>query len=277
VKCFSPRRRLLSRTLLSLASFGLAALVGASASAAATVTIGQASGDVPCGSDLWTFATSGSVYTVPAGTWRITSWSTLAGTSGGQMAAVVVRPTGAPDSYEVVGVSATETLAPNVVNTFSTSIAVRAGDILGLWGSDVSTCGSILVGGNTYGVVAGAKPSVGQVFTVTPFQEGFPDISASLSSTAAPRQPDRFGYCSVAGNTWQDGSPIPPGSFLNLLWEQPKSDSHYTGATIANFVLGKGITCDPPPPGYVQQGYATDDMHVPHGTYPLWVPAPASS
>jgi hypothetical protein len=81
-----------------------------------------------------------------------------------------------------------------------------------------------------------------------------------------------IGYCSVSGNTWPNGDPIPPGTFLQLITDQPKNDFHYTGAQPAIFVQGMGITCDSPPAGYVQQGYATDDMHVPGGVYPLYVP-----
>ncbi len=60
---------------------------------------------------------------------------------------------------------------------------------------------------------------------------------------ADPRPADRFGYCSVAGDTWPDGTPIMPGTFLNLLLDQPSMDSHYTGAIPAYYVEGVGITC----------------------------------
>jgi hypothetical protein len=43
----------------------------------------------------------------------------------------------------------------------------------------------------------------------------------------------------------------------------------HTGATQASFVQGTGLTCVVPP-GYVQQGYASED--VPPGIYPLYVP-----
>jgi hypothetical protein len=90
------------------------------------------------------------------------------------------------------------------------------------------------------------------------------------TSTSAARGPDRAGYCSVAGNTFPDGTPIPPGTFLNLEVGQPDRDPYYKGATPANFIEGVGITCDPPPEGYVRDGFATDAMHVPGGIYPYW-------
>jgi hypothetical protein len=85
--------------------------------------------------------------------------------------------------------------------------------------------------------------------------------------------PSTGAYCSVAGNTWQDGSAILPGTFLYLLYDQPRTDAHYTGATPAIFVEGKGVTCDPPPPGYVQHGHAGDAQHVPAGLYAYFTPS----
>ena len=63
------------------------------------------------------------------------------------------------------------------------------------------------------------------------------------------------------------------GRFLNLLRGQPDSDSTYSGAVLSIFVRGLGVTCDPPPPGYTQQGRTTDSDNVGAGTYALWAPA----
>lgn len=73
---------------------------------------------------------------------------------------------------------------------------------------------------------------------------------------ADPVGGSRVGYCSVPGDTWQNGSPMSPGTFLDLLAGQPASDPHYAGATLAIMVEGRGITCDPPPPGYAMHGVA---------------------
>jgi hypothetical protein len=59
------------------------------------------------------------------------------------------------------------------------------------------------------------------------------------------------GYCSAAGNTWSDGTPIPTGTFLNLDDGQTESDPHYTGATPAFYYQGHGISCGKLA-GYVQ-------------------------
>src|SRR5205085_12420808 len=70
-------------------------------------------------------------------------------------------------------------------------------------------------------------------------REACPSPSAASTRSGA----DRYGYCSVAGNVDSNGTPLEPGSFLNLLLGQPDSDAHYTGATPAFFVTGVGVTC----------------------------------
>lgn len=80
----------------------------------------------------------------------------------------------------------------------------------------------------------------------------------------------RGGYCSVAGNTAVDGSPLPPGTFLNLAVGEPKTDDHYSGATPADFVRGSGLTCGVPA-GYVRRGFVSDAGQV-GGIYPYYVP-----
>jgi hypothetical protein len=83
------------------------------------------------------------------------------------------------------------------------------------------------------------------------------------------RPEDTVGYCSVAGNTYPDGSPIPPGTFIPLAYGLPDEDEHYRGATLANYIEGKGITCEKPPSNYVLEGFADSD-DVPAGLYPFW-------
>ena len=67
----------------------------------------------------------------------------------------------------------------------------------------------------------------------------------------------RGAYCTVAGNTTDDGSPLVPGTFVNLDEGQALTDPHYLGASAANFIQGVGLTCAPPPAGYARHGYAT--------------------
>lgn len=86
---------------------------------------------------------------------------------------------------------------------------------------------------------------------------------------AIPNPPARAGYCAAAGNTFPDGSSIAVGTFLNLLFGQPNTDPHYKGATIANYIEGKGLTCDPPPAGFIRDGFA-HSVDVPPDLYPFW-------
>ncbi len=82
------------------------------------------------------------------------------------------------------------------------------------------------------------------------------------------------GFCAAAGNTNPyTGASIAPGTFLELRADQPLRDDNYKGATPANFVAGTGITCDSPPTGYVQDGFAGEAQHVGEGFYPYFKPA----
>lgn len=108
-----------------------------------------------------------------------------------------------------------------------------------------------------------------------------PALSGTLTvtlPTPAPyvAPPARTSYCSAQGNTRPfDGTPIAPGTFLDLVSGQPETDPHYTGATPAIFVEGVGLTCDPPPAGYVRSGLAGNDQHVGGGVYAYYTRAAA--
>jgi hypothetical protein len=84
---------------------------------------------------------------------------------------------------------------------------------------------------------------------------------------------DRAAYCAVAGDTTPAGKPIPAGKFLNLSYRQPSWDYHYVGADPAIYVDKLGLTCAAPPAGYTQNGTAPDELHVPGGLYPYFVPS----
>ena len=64
------------------------------------------------------------------------------------------------------------------------------------------------------------------------------------------------------------------GQFLQLEYNQARSDPRYNGATFANFIAGQGLTCAQPPPGYVRHGFATSDLGVPPGLYPYYRSSP---
>ena len=74
--------------------------------------------------------------------------------------------------------------------------------------------------------------------------------SPVIPSQVVPPRVNRAGYCSVAGNKTPAGTPIAPGTFLNLAVGQNLTDANYAGAVPANYLQGLGISCDRPP-GYV--------------------------
>ena len=84
----------------------------------------------------------------------------------------------------------------------------------------------------------------------------------------------RAGYCSVPGNRSSDGTPLAPGTFLDLTVSEPESNSDYSGAAPANFVEGVGLTCASPPTGYVRDGFAGAANQVTPGIYPYYRPGP---
>ena len=57
----------------------------------------------------------------------------------------------------------------------------------------------------------------------------------------------------MPGNTTASGAAIPPGTFLDLSLDEPTTDPHYRGATVAYYYQGKGISCDALP-GYTKTG-----------------------
>jgi hypothetical protein len=63
------------------------------------------------------------------------------------------------------------------------------------------------------------------------------------------------------------------GTFLDLEYRQPDVDPRYGGAVLAWYVQGIGLTCDPPPAGYVAFTTAPDEYGIPGQLYAWWVPA----
>lgn len=172
-------------------------------SALADAGIGQTTPTpVGCMSDVAAFQTgvsSGQSFTVPSGTWVLTSWSTQASSETGPMQALVGEPTGNPNEYTVVGESATENLTANTLNTFSTSIVVQGGDVLGFWLGGLTSCvNSTGNGADTYvDVSEGSSPSVGSTTTYTAYTGEIMNISATLTplSSAAIRPPNHMFVC----------------------------------------------------------------------------------
>jgi hypothetical protein len=128
----------------------LLSLATSSSVAAGSVTIGQVSSPTTlgsCGPDSdWVQATvvAGNSYVVP-GTGTITSWKMFGGTNtGDEITMKIWRPVpGQVDAFQVVGHAGPHPITPGGTagNTFSASVPVQPGDILGFHtGSTFTKC-----------------------------------------------------------------------------------------------------------------------------------------
>jgi hypothetical protein len=80
-------------------------------------------------------STPDSSYAMPA-SGVITSWSHKSQGGAGQMATLkIYRKVGDPASYQVVGHDGPHPVDPNTVVTFTSSVPVKAGDVLGITGA----------------------------------------------------------------------------------------------------------------------------------------------
>lgn len=235
------KKLLLSAGLVAvLVAFGAAPAVAAS-------IVGQAGGASGCFGDSLLFtpqAVSVNSYVVPAGSWRVKSWSTqggvltqLSATASG--AVVILRPTGVVSQYTVVAVSATEATTLAGLLTFATDLPAQGGDIVGLWVTNGSICANRTRNtGDLGGSSDQPKPQPGQQ-VVSALTAGFvTNVSASLEP--ATRSPRGF-YCTPNSVQRTDGT---SGMFVDLVVGQQSSDSKYGGATPALYGEGYGATCD---------------------------------
>jgi hypothetical protein len=129
------------RTRLLTAFVATVLIAPATAPAAqATVAIGQTGADsaIVCSADdeAQPPVSTGQPYTVPStggvANWILTSWSHEAGPGSGQQAKVKVWRQVSGLTYTVVGQDGPRNLASGVLNTFTASIPVKTGDILGI-------------------------------------------------------------------------------------------------------------------------------------------------
>ena len=117
---------------------GAALIWGPLPASAETITLGQLAppGSTGTGNTVTYQVSSGPsspAYTVPAGSWTITSWSVRGGTLTSTARIQVWRPTATPGQQMLLAQSsALATVPPGGVGPFSTSIAVQGGDLLGL-------------------------------------------------------------------------------------------------------------------------------------------------
>ena len=143
-------------------------LVASAAPATASVTIGQlAPADPPvvCSggpNDLFQSSlASGTSYTVPFdGT--ITQWSTNAAAGAGQTLKMKVFRPVSGTTYTVVGHDGPQPLAPSLLNNFTASIPVKAGDVIGYNDQNAPAANNAcLFNTGQAGDVFGANPTLG--------------------------------------------------------------------------------------------------------------------
>lgn len=231
----------------SLALVAALLAIGTAPAAAGTVTIGQTGTGYGCGPNAIWWQSSGGSYTVPAGNWTVTSWS-IDGAFGGQVAAVLLRPSGG-GSYTVVGVSATETLTANVVNTFATSLPARGGDIIGISSVGGFGCAAIGGAGDTVAWGCCAPAGVGDnLDTDSTVPNALLDLSATLvpgPGTSIPQVDAEF----VCYSRYeQDGGAVVPASQAESLlaageWAPSAIAGNVTGA---DNVGAYHLECNPP-------------------------------
>jgi hypothetical protein len=176
----------------------LAIGVGAPAGAA-TTSVGQVGGNFLCAAnaDFVQLAVgSGTSYTVPAGTWNVTSWSSEAGfgpAGASSLQLEIWRATATPDQFELVGISPVGTTGSTGTSVFplATPIAVQGGDLLGLRNlTEFYACDRIGAGNVANAGFNTTTPAPGDVRTMpSAGQTVALNISASLEDGAPPVTP----------------------------------------------------------------------------------------
>jgi hypothetical protein len=142
-----------------------------------------------------TGVSSGTSYTVPPGTWHVTSWSVNVGNDfggTGLMAAVLATPTGT-DNYRIDAVTPVETPTLNMLNTFPADLTVHGGDVLGLWNGTGFFENALFTGGDgdtiAFHLSVGSAPGVGETFSTTSDNSRLLPVSVTLESPPAPLDP----------------------------------------------------------------------------------------
>jgi hypothetical protein len=126
---------------LGAIALGLLALSApAAAPAATTITIGQTGSPSGTCTGNADFAQrqvgAGTEYTVPSTggivSWTATSWSTQASSGSAQSLTLKFFRLVSGTTYQAVAHDGPHAVTPNIINTFSANVEVKAGDLLGL-------------------------------------------------------------------------------------------------------------------------------------------------
>src|SRR6266487_849316 len=171
------------RGVAVVAALACCAALGAAAPALGSVTIGQLPGEPPSptcmasGFDyLQPSITGGNLYVArQAGT--ITSWTTNSSGPGATYVLKIFRRTTDPDSFQVIAHSPAQTLSSGL-NTYSVSLPVKSGDLLGYHESGPPNSCTFFLPGDTVLNRAG-------------------DLSDGVAGTFAPRNDMRLNLQAV--------------------------------------------------------------------------------
>jgi hypothetical protein len=170
-------------------------------------TVGQAGpGPFPCSSAvpaavLLTTEGAGAASYTATRDGVLTSFSHLANNTNGQVRAIVFRAS-TGTSKNVVAASPKQTVARNVLNTFSTRLPIKKGDQLGLgYTASGMACAEGGVAGDVTAVAAPFDPDTSSTFTPTgTLSPG--NLRPNISAVLEPDR-DKDGY----GDLSQDGCP----------------------------------------------------------------------
>jgi len=194
--------------------------VAGSPAAAGAVTIGQTG--TPGGTcavnvdqtDRQTAANNNAYQAPSTGgilNWTMTSWSTQANSSGGLSLTMKVFHENSTTSFTAVSHDGPRPLTPSALNTFAVSIAVKAGDLVGLY-TPVGGTGCTLPGvTGDVRVFRMGNLSDGSAGTFSPSANSLINVSAQLTPTNAftlgtTTRNKKKGTASVTVNTPNPGA-----------------------------------------------------------------------
>ncbi len=234
------------RLLLPVAVVAAAVLAATQVAAAGSVTIGQTGSSVGCGPNAVWWQGSGGSYTVPAGSWTVTSWS-IDGGIGGQVAAVVLEPSGG--GYTVVGVSATETLTAGTLNTFTTSLPASGGDVIGLSSAGGFQCAASGGAGDTVSWGCCPPASVGaNLSSIGTAPASLLNLSATLVASPGTAVPQVSSLFVCYSKFEQDGGAVYTAAQAESLLAEGEWSPVAIAGTVpgGDDVGGYHLACNPP-------------------------------
>jgi hypothetical protein len=198
---------------------------------------------------------------VPAGSWRLTSWTFAGGADSGRVAAVVARPLGGHD-YEIVAVSSVVTPAANAVDTFPWSADVEGGDLLGIYVAGAAgECATATPSANDVYDLAfvGGTPSPGEKVSGLTGLDFRLDVSGSLVAAASTEEAVDHEFVCYS-RFEQDGGEVFPAATADALvaagrWLPYALPGEVPGA---DNVGAYHLACNPPA-GYAPTGQSVGD------------------